>query len=75
MKVKFQNIDDVNRFVHICELYDFNIDICVNHYVVDAKSLLGIIALGIQNELFVLPHAHTPKENEEMLRAISTFAS
>lgn len=74
MKVKFNNIEDVNRFVDICERFPFDIDAKVNHYIVDAKSLLGIIALGLQNEFEIIPHAGSLSENMSMVDTIKAFA-
>lgn len=74
MKVKFNNIDEVNQFVDICEKFNFDIDAKVNHYIVDAKSLLGIIALGLQNEFEIIPHASSLSENMNMVDTIRVFA-
>lgn len=74
MKVKFNNIEDVNRFVDICEQFPFDIDAKVNHYIVDAKSLLGIIALGLQNEFEIIPRAYSLSENMNMVDTIKAFA-
>lgn len=73
MKIKFNSIDDVSRFVRICELYDFSVDAKVNHYIVDAKSFLGIIALGLDNAFEIIPHAPNLAKNMEMLNAIKMF--
>jgi len=74
MKVKFNNIEDVNRFVDICEQFPFDIDAKVNHYIVDVKSLLGIIALGLQNEFEIIPRAYSLSENMNMVDTIKAFA-
>lgn len=73
MRVKFNNIEEVNQFVDICEKFNFDIDAKVNHYIVDAKSLLGIIALGLQNEFEIIPHANSLSENMDMIDSIKVF--
>lgn len=74
IKVKFKNIEDVNHFVDVCEQFPFDIDAKVNHYIVDAKSLLGIIALGLQNEFEIIPHADNLSDNLNMVNTIKVFS-
>ena len=37
--------EDVKHFVDVASKCDFDIDICYNRYVVDAKSFLGVYGL------------------------------
>ena len=39
--------DDVKRFAAIVGEYPYDIDLCSGRYVVDAKSLLGILSMGL----------------------------
>ena len=42
---------DVEHFVHEAEQCDFDIDISYNRYIVDAKSLLGLMNLGFDQKI------------------------
>ena len=51
MIVVFQNLDDIVKFVQKVEKYPYNMDMKRGKYVVDAKSLLGLLNLGVQREI------------------------
>ena len=52
-RVKFQNSEDVEDFVKAAGQCDFDIDILSDHIYIDAKSLLGVLGLGLRKELTV----------------------
>ncbi len=45
--------DEVKAFVDAASKCDFDIDIYYNHYVVDAKSILGVLGLDLTKTLTV----------------------
>lgn len=45
--------EDVKHFVDVASKCDFDIDICYNRYVVDAKSFLGVYGLDFTKPLSV----------------------
>lgn len=47
------SLDDVKDFVYQASLCDFDIDIFYNRYIVDAKSILGVMGLDFSNTLTV----------------------
>ena len=51
MIVVFQNLDDIVKFVQKVEKYPYNMDMKRGKYVVDAKSLLGLMNLGFHKEI------------------------
>ena len=48
--VVFQNLDEIVRFVHKTEKYPFDMDMKRGKFIVDAKSLLGLMNLGFEQE-------------------------
>ena len=38
--------------------YDYDIDAVIGRYVIDAKSLLGLLSLGIPKEIFIVIHTN-----------------
>lgn len=52
-RVWFQNSEDVEKFVNAAEKCSFDIDILYDHIYIDAKSLLGVLGLGLRKELTV----------------------
>ena len=51
MKITFKHPDEILDFVNTVSKYEFDMDMKKGHVVVDAKSLLGIMHLGINNEI------------------------
>ena len=51
--IRLSDLKDVKDFVRAAEDCDFEIDVKYNHTMIDAKSLLGMIGLGVQKDLTV----------------------
>ena len=47
MKIKFNEMKDVQRFVSKCSMFEDDIVLLSGRYVVDGKSLLGILSLDL----------------------------
>lgn len=57
MKVVFKNVDEIRDFVGIVSKYPYEMDLAKGRIVIDAKSLLGIVTLGILNEVDLIVHS------------------
>lgn len=53
IKVKFESIEDVNKFVQILSKYDSDFDLYCGSYCVDAKSILGIMTMDLRNSMWM----------------------
>ena len=51
--IPLSDIKDVKDFVRAAGDCNFDIDVKYNRTIIDAKSLLGMIGLGLQNDLQV----------------------
>lgn len=51
--IRLSDMNDVRDFVQAAEECDFDIDVRYNQTMIDAKSLMGMIGLGIQKNLQV----------------------
>ena len=69
-KIKLTAPEDVKEFVKAASKCDFDIDICYNRVMVDAKSILGIFSMDLSRILTVTCHG----ENEEFDRTLEKFA-
>ena len=69
-KVKLVNISDVESFNAICSKFDCDMDLSSGKYYVNAKSIMGIFALGLEHLLTVNCHG----ENPEFRQSIGKFA-
>ena len=52
-KIKLTEYEEVKEFVHAAEKCDFDIDVCYSRAVIDAKSLLGMLYLGLCKDLTI----------------------
>lgn len=52
-KIRLTDTEEVKDFVRAAGKCDFDIDVCYNRAVIDAKSLLGMLYLGICKDLVV----------------------
>lgn len=71
MKIRLNGTADVREFVHEAEKCDFDVDIQYESTIVDAKSILGIISLGLAKVLTVYCHG----ENPDFMNKIQKFAA
>ena len=51
------SINDVKDFVNIVSKYDFDVDLTSVSYVVDAKSIMGILSLNLSKPIKVEVHS------------------
>lgn len=55
--IKFETPEDIQKFVNIVTNYPFEMDLIRGKFIVDAKSLLGILNLGVNNEITLNIHS------------------
>lgn len=51
MNVKFSSVEQVKRFVNVIDKYDVDFDLGSGQRIVDAKSILGVMALDFSKPL------------------------
>ena len=51
--IRLSNLDDVHEFVGAASKCDFDIDLKYKRILIDAKSLLGVIGIGMNNDFKV----------------------
>lgn len=62
--------ETVRQFVNAASKCDFDVDLCYNKIIVDAKSLMGVYSLDLSNQLTVVYQ----KWDEEFECALNQFA-
>lgn len=57
-RVKLETIDEVKKFVDVMRDYkgEVNVSSSKKNYIVDGKSILGVISLGFDDNLDVIFH-------------------
>ena len=69
-KIKLNAAEDVQEFVNAASKCDFDIDIYYNRFLIDAKSILGILSMDLTKVLTVDCHG----EKKEFERTLQKFA-
>lgn len=57
LNITFRTLNDVADFVTIAEKYPYNMDLSIGSVVIDAKSLIGIMNLGLNQVINMKVHA------------------
>ncbi len=57
IKVALNTITDVKKFVNMVSMYDCDIDLVTERYVVDAKSIMGIYSLDLSKPMTLRIHS------------------
>lgn len=63
MKIRFEKVDDVVNFVKVVSKFDCEIDLKKERYVVPANSMMGIFAIGVEDEFELIIHS----ENKDII--------
>lgn len=56
VQIVFGFTDNVNRFVKISSMYNEDIDVSCGRYVVNGKSVLGLLSLNLLDTVTVTIH-------------------
>ncbi|SEI37814.1 PTS HPr component phosphorylation site [Lachnospiraceae bacterium A10] len=69
-KILLNSPDDVQEFVKIASQYPFDIDLEHGSVYIDAKSLLGVLTMGINRKLDVI----CGTQDEKFFSSVKKFA-
>lgn len=69
-KIKLNATEDVQEFVNAASKCDFDIDIYYNRFMIDAKSILGVLSMDLRRVLTVNCHGNSAEFN----RTLEKFA-
>ena len=68
-KIKFNTIDQVQKFVDSVRKIPYDVDARHGNYIVDAKSLLGILSLSLGKEIDIVVRS----DNDEAVKALDNL--
>lgn len=66
--------DDLKEFIKTTESFESDIDIIKGRYVVDAKSIMGILSLDFSKDISVVIHSNNEDEIAKFLDVMKKFA-
>ena len=69
--VKFRNIDEIQEFAKAVNQFDGDVDLKQGRITIDAKSLLGICSMNIEEEMELQVFNGDAEELKELIKEIS----
>ncbi len=66
--IVFDSTEDIQQFLNIIKDYPYDMDLAKGSIIVDAKSILGIMSLGIQNKITLNVHADCCNDLEKDIK-------
>lgn len=73
IKIKLK-YEDLKEFIKITTSFESNIDMIKDHYVIDAKSLLGILSLDFTQPTTIVIHSANEDEIVRFYDEMKRFA-
>lgn len=73
MTIKINNEDELKEFISICNRYNFDIDALYGHYIIDAKSLLGMLSIGLDKQIKIVAYYDSDEHGEKLSREIERW--
>ena len=73
IKIKLK-YEDLKEFIQITTSFESNIDMIKDRYVVDAKSLLGVLSLDFTQPTMIVIHSVNEDEIVRFYDAMKRFA-
>ena len=73
IKIKLE-YEDLKEFIQITTSFESNIDMIKDRYVIDAKSLLGVLSLDFTQPTMVVIHSVNEDEIVRFYDAMKRFA-
>ena len=70
VQISLNSIDKVKSFVNQITKFDYDFDLVSGRYVIDAKSIMGVITLGATYRTKILCTCSGPDE-EDAMKAIA----
>lgn len=72
MRIKLNSVDDAVSLVNKLSEYDCEADLISGCYYADAKSIVGVMGIGIQREMLLVVHSD---EQNKIKKDLERFIS
>lgn len=73
LQVNLSTVESVKNFVAAATKLDCDIDLVSGHYVIDAKSIMGIFSLNLSRPIDMQIHAHDGCPAEKVMETLKPF--
>ena len=69
--VRFETVVEAKAFVSICNEVNFKVELVSDPYIIDAKSIMGLLSLDLSQPIRL--QAHCPDDGGDFARQIKPF--
>ncbi|MBR3306232.1 MAG: HPr family phosphocarrier protein [Lachnospiraceae bacterium] len=73
--VLIDSIDKVKAFVNKIGRFDYDFDLISGRYVIDAKSIMGVLSLDISKPIQLDIHVNDESDAAEIMKAIDEYVA
>ena len=70
ISIHLKDMAEIKRFVNLVAMQDFEIDLISGRYLTDAKSIMGVLSMDLNQPIDMLVHR---ERCEEFLEAIKDY--
>ncbi len=70
VSIHLKDMAEIKRFVNLVAMQDFEIDLISGRYLTDAKSIMGVLSMDLNQPIEMLVHS---ERCEEFLQAIKDY--
>jgi phosphotransferase system HPr-like phosphotransfer protein len=71
--ISLKDVENVKQFVQKVEAFPYDFDLTQGRYIVDAKSLLGVLSLDLGSPVAMT--VHTSDDISDLLESIASYIS
>ena len=72
--LNIKSMEDAKKLVDIARRYDFSIDLMSYQYVIDAKSILGVLSLDLSQPVQMYARCKHEMDCMELMKKVSIYA-
>ena len=73
MKVVLDNVNKVQDFVNTCSKFNFDVYLKSGRYIINAKSIMGVLSLNLSNPVDVKPDTTDISSAQRFFKNIVEF--
>lgn len=70
VSIHLKDMAEIKRFVNLVAMQDFEIDLISGRYLTDAKSIMGVLSMDLNQPIEMLVHS---ERCDEFLQAIKDY--
>lgn len=74
-KIMFHSVEEIEEFVNHANAVTIDMDLCSGSRMVDAKSILGVLAMGIGKHLELNFHGEMPNDFRKILTCMNVVVA